>query len=125
MAMLLITHDWGVVARMCRRAVVMYAGQAVEEGHVVQVFDQPLHPYTEGLLQSNPQLGRAREPLPAIPGRVPAPGRWPSGCRFHPRCSYASADCLVAPIPLLEAEHERLTRCIHAERVQEKKALAT
>ena len=124
MAMLLISHDWGVVARTCDRAVVMYAGQLVEEAEVVAIFDQPLHPYTEGLLRSNPQGGRDREQLQTIPGTVPAPGAWPSGCRFSPRCRYVTADCQLGPVPLLEPEAARLSRCIHTEQLKTR-SLAT
>jgi peptide/nickel transport system permease protein len=120
MAMLLISHDWGVIARMCERAIVMYAGELVEEADVTAIFDEPLHPYTEGLLRSNPQGGRDREPLATIPGTVPAPGRWPSACRFSPRCRYVTAACQLAPIPLLEPESARLSRCIHTEQLQRK-----
>jgi peptide/nickel transport system permease protein len=118
MAMLLITHDWGVVARMCQRATVMYAGQVVEEAEVAEVFEKPLHPYTEGLLQSNVRRGQARQPLRAIAGTVPAPGHWPAACRFHPRCRYATADCQLGPIPILEPEPGRSSRCIRTEQLQ-------
>jgi peptide/nickel transport system permease protein len=124
MAMLLISHDWGVVARTCDRAVVMYAGQLVEEADVIAIFDRPLHPYTEGLLRSNPQGGRDREQLETIPGTVPAPGAWPSGCRFAPRCRYVTAACQLAAVPLLETENARLSRCIHTDRLKSK-SLAT
>ncbi len=120
MAILLITHDWGIVADMCERAVVMYAGQVVEVAAVDDLFQQPLHPYTEGLLQSNPRLGRARQHLAAIPGSVPPPESWPAGCRFHPRCKYATADCQLSRIPLLEDPSGRLSRCIHSDRLRER-----
>jgi peptide/nickel transport system permease protein len=120
MAILLITHDWGIVADMCERAVVMYAGQVVEVAAVDDLFDQPLHPYTERLLRSNPRLGRARQHLAAIPGSVPPPEGWPAGCRFHPRCKYATADCQLNRIPLLEDSSGRLSRCIHSDRLRSK-----
>jgi len=120
MAILLITHDWGIVADMCERAVVMYAGQVVEVASVDDLFHQPLHPYAEGLLLSNPRLGRARRHLAAIPGSVPPPEGWPAGCRFHPRCKYATAECQLTRIPLLEDPSGRLSRCIHSDRLRTK-----
>src|SRR2546425_2614196 len=85
MAVLLVTHDWGVVADLCDRAMVMYAGQAVEQAALEPLFRQPLHPYTEALLFSNPHHAPDAEVLPAIPGSVPKPGTWPRGCHFNPR----------------------------------------
>lgn len=128
LAILLVTHDWGVVADLCDHAFVMYAGQVVERGSVADIFHRPKHPYTEGLLASNPHLavaaahptlptvpGTTPAPLSAIPGSVPAPQDWPHGCRFHPRCRYGTNDCTVAPIPLLAVEAEHLSRCIHSD----------
>ena len=94
MAILLVTHDWGVVADICDRAVVMYAGQVVEQARTSRrSSDEPLHPYTQALLASNPHHAVDGEPLPTIPGTVPAPGDWPAGCHFHPRCGYATDAC--------------------------------
>jgi peptide/nickel transport system permease protein len=123
MAILLITHDWGVVADLCDRAVVMYAGEVVECGPVADLFHRPLHPYTEGLLASNPYAatdGRGHVPTRAmdpsgpfstIPGSVPSPRDWPAGCHFHPRCRYATDGCRAGPVPRLEPEAGRLSRC--------------
>ena len=100
-AILLITHDLGVVAEMCDDVVVMYAGRVVERGPVADVFTTPQHPYTEALLQSIPMLGMTQaEPLRVIRGSVPSPRHWPEGCRFRPRCDYAFAKCVALP-PLL------------------------
>ncbi|MEN3283869.1 MAG: peptide/nickel transport system ATP-binding protein [Solirubrobacteraceae bacterium] len=115
MAIMLVTHDWGVVADICDRAVVMYAGQVVEEAELVPMFRQPRHPYTEALLASNPSNANEGDKLPAIPGTVPQPGAWPAGCHFHPRCAYATARCVERPIPLELAAPGRLARCIHHE----------
>jgi peptide/nickel transport system permease protein len=115
MALLLVTHDWGVVADICHRVVVMYAGQPVEAGDAQAMFDQPLHPYTEGLLRSAPALAAHGERLPSMPGRVPAPGSWPHGCRFADRCRLAAADCRRAPIPVMPVPGGRETRCIHSD----------
>ncbi len=93
MAMLLITHDLGVVAEVCDRVVVMYAGQVVEEGSVEDVFDDPQHPYTQGLLAALPSPERTRGALQSIPGTVPSPAAWPEGCRFRERCSWAEGTC--------------------------------
>ncbi|MGH7531104.1 MAG: ABC transporter ATP-binding protein [Gemmatimonadales bacterium] len=108
MAVLLITHDLGIVAGHADRVVVMYAGQVVETATTMELFDHPTHPYTEGLLAAVPRLeaspaspeGRAR--LQAIPGQVPAATAWPTGCRFHPRCPYAWDKCAAEPPPLLD-----------------------
>lgn len=100
MAILLITHDLGIVAEHARRVVVMYAGKVVEQGTVEQVFRRPAHPYTEGLLKAVPRLGRGKRRLQAIPGSVPDPADMPRGCRFHPRCSLADARCVEQEPPL-------------------------
>lgn len=117
MAVLLVTHDWGVVADLCRRVVVMYAGQVVEYTNLARVFDGPLHPYTEGLLHSDPHRAGVGEPLPAIAGMVPPPQAWPKGCHFHPRCPYGTEECARSPIPLLEPSPAHETRCIHHDRL--------
>jgi len=89
MAVMLITHDLGVVAEVCDRVIVMYAGRVVEEGTVDQIFRDPRHPYTQGLMRAIPRLGRQAERLAVIPGVVPSPTEWPQGCRFAARCPYA------------------------------------
>lgn len=99
-SILLITHDLAVVAEMCDRVAVMYAGKIVEISDVMTLFENPLHPYTRGLLASIPRLDDTRERLHAIPGAVPNPIKFPSGCRFHPRCPHAMEHCLTE-IPLL------------------------
>ncbi|MGF9762344.1 ABC transporter ATP-binding protein [Microvirga sp. 0TCS3.31] len=100
MAIMLITHDLGVVAEMCERVVVMYAGRVVEEADVFSLFARPLHPYTEGLLASIPRLDDERETLHAIPGVVPDPLARPSGCRFATRCPYVMDRCRQEEPPL-------------------------
>jgi len=85
-AMILITHDLGVIAEMANRVAVMYAGEIVEESVVATLFDKPLHPYTQGLIGSIPVLGEIRERLDVIPGSVPNLINLPQGCRFAPRC---------------------------------------
>jgi peptide/nickel transport system permease protein len=117
MAILLVTHDWGVVADICERAVVMYAGQIVESGSVSTLFNNPRHPYTEALLESNPHQARETELLPTIPGTVPRPGEWPLGCHFSSRCRYSTPDCTAGPVALQAAGDEHETRCIHHDEV--------
>ncbi|MEE0663386.1 MAG: ABC transporter ATP-binding protein [Collinsella bouchesdurhonensis] len=90
---LLITHDLGVVAETCSRVIVMYAGNIVEEAPVKELFANPQHPYTEGLIASVPRLGKRLHRLPSIPGSVPDLSVMPEGCRFAPRCKYARDSC--------------------------------
>lgn len=92
-AILLITHDLGVVAEMCDRVVVMYGGRAVEESDVVSIFTNPKHPYTQGLLESIPKIGDRVDRLSSIPGNVPIPAHMPMGCKFAPRCPHAMDVC--------------------------------
>jgi oligopeptide/dipeptide ABC transporter ATP-binding protein len=106
---LLITHDLGVVAEVCDRVVVMYAGQVVETGPVREIFARPQHPYTQGLLAAVPRPDQRGGRLAVIPGVVPPPTSWPHGCRFRPRCPYAWDLCHEQP-GLLEAGVQR-ARC--------------
>jgi len=110
-AIVLITHDLGVVAEMADRVLVMYAGQVVEEGSVAQLFSMPQHPYTVGLLGAIPSLGARRERLAAIEGMVPAPGAQPAGCRFAPRCPFADDRCRRDAPPLEELDRGHRSRC--------------
>ncbi|WP_439576470.1 ABC transporter ATP-binding protein [Elioraea sp.] len=112
MATMLITHDLGVVAQVVKRVVVMYAGKVVEEGPVEAVFGNPSHPYTAALMQSIPALAEGAARLPAIPGTVPAPGSWPSGCRFAPRCAHAVPECEVGMPPLHPVAPDHRAACI-------------
>jgi len=116
MAILLVTHDWGVVASICHRAAVMYAGQIVEQGLVTELFTRPQHPYTKALLAANPHLAEKGRPLTAIPGTVPLATEWPAGCHFSERCPIATPECAAAPIPLVTLGDERVVRCIRAGR---------
>ncbi|BAN26702.1 ABC transporter ATP-binding protein [Caballeronia insecticola] len=104
MAVLIVTHDMGVVARMADRMLVMYAGRAVETGPVTEVFDAPAHPYTRALLKAMPRLDCPGEPLRAIAGAPPAPQAIPTGCAFHPRCALAVPACSAdVPQPIVFA----------------------
>ena len=111
MAVLLITHNLGLVAERTRRVYVMYAGQIVEEALTEALFAAPLHPYTQGLMAAVPRLDRQRERLAAIPGQVPPATAWPAGCRFHPRCPFAWDRCRSEMPPLLPSGDGRKTRC--------------
>ena len=91
--MLLITHDLGVIAQICDRVAVMYAGRIVEFGDILSIFDRPKHPYTRSLLSCIPKLGMEKGSLKAIPGNVPSVRTFPGGCRFHPRCSDVESAC--------------------------------
>lgn len=115
MGLLLITHDLGVVASMADAVGVMYAGRMVERASAAELFEQPLHPYTRGLMQSAPTLDcldQAR--LPAIAGFVPSPGALPEGCLFRPRCAEASEQCLCRP-PRVRLGHREVCCWLHAQ----------
>jgi peptide/nickel transport system permease protein len=114
MAILFVTHDLGVIADVCDRVAVMYAGQIVEEASVDALFARPQHPYTEGLLSAMPQVGEREERLTVIRGRVPLPHEMPSGCRFAARCDYANDDCRRAPVALVESRGA-VVRCVRVE----------
>jgi oligopeptide/dipeptide ABC transporter ATP-binding protein len=117
MAVLLITHDLGVVAETADRVAVMYAGQVVEYCAVEATFRRTLHPYTAGLLASLPKLGHKEEELRVIPGNVPNPAHFPSGCRFHPRCPVAQDRCRVQEPPILTFDGDHLSRCWRADEI--------
>ena len=109
-SIILITHDMGVVAQMADRVLVMYAGQAVEEASVYEIFENPKHPYTIGLLNSIPKPGNDKT-LYNIKGTVPGLGEYPSGCRFAPRCDMHSENCDNNPPQLYEVAENRYVRC--------------
>jgi oligopeptide/dipeptide ABC transporter ATP-binding protein len=110
-AIVMITHDLGVIAEIARRVVVMYAGEVVEEATVDTLFASAHHPYTEGLLAAMPQLGGGAERLAVIPGTVPAPTAWPTGCRFRDRCPYAWERCAAEHPPLYDVGDGHVSRC--------------
>ncbi|MEO8294466.1 MAG: ABC transporter ATP-binding protein [Gemmatimonadota bacterium] len=115
MAVLLITHDLGIVAGRADRVAVMYAGQIVEQATTNQLFARPSHPYTQGLLASVPRLTGPRSRLTPIGGSVPTPDAWPSGCRFRPRCPQAFSKSELPPPPL-DVEPGHWMRCWLAEK---------
>lgn len=114
-SILLITHNLGLIAEMARRVVVMYAGKVVEEAPVKELFREPMHPYTQGLLGSVPVIGRkfreGRRRLQEIPGIVPSIFRMPSGCRFHPRCPKAMDVCREEAPPMIKLGADRRVLC--------------
>jgi peptide/nickel transport system ATP-binding protein len=116
MAMILITHDLGIVARVTDRVAVMYAGQIVETGAVKDVFSRPVHPYTQGLLDCIPIPGKTRrgEFLGSIPGMVPTPVGRLTGCTFRNRCSLASQECLAQGPEMRGIEGSHAYRCLRA-----------
>jgi oligopeptide/dipeptide ABC transporter ATP-binding protein len=114
MSLLLVSHDLSVVAGMCSRVGVMYAGELVEEGTAVEVLQRPSHPYTRGLIESLPERAETG-PLPSIPGSPPPPGQLPHGCAFAARCSLVTPDCEMAPIPLVPVDAGHLARCIRSD----------
>ncbi|MDF2678851.1 MAG: peptide transporter ATP-binding protein [Brevibacillus sp.] len=110
-SIMLITHDLGVVAEMCHRVIVMYAGQIVEEADVKKLFDEPKHPYTRGLMKSMPSVNVNQERLDAIPGAVPLLSEMPAGCRFAPRCSEAMDICREKNPELMSVSDSQKCRC--------------
>ena len=112
MAMIIITHDLGVVARTAHRVAVMYAGQIVEQGTTQQVLESPAHPYTAGLIGAVPRAAQGTDRLVSIPGIVPHPGAYPAGCRFQPRCSRSGPGC-DRPQALQDHGADRLIRCLY------------
>jgi peptide/nickel transport system ATP-binding protein len=113
MAILMITHNLGVVAEMCSRVAVMYMGKIVESANVSQIFHQPLHPYTIGLMRSIPHMGhRVKDRLVPIPGNVPDPFSIPEGCAFAPRCPARKRPGCKLDVPLVEIQPKHFVRCV-------------
>ena len=117
MAMILITHDLGVVADVADHVAVMYAGRVVERGRVRDVLARPAHPYTLALLESVPQLQQNSRALRPIVGSPPDMAAPPSGCAFHPRCRFATAKCSIGLPPQIAVQTGRIAECHHARRV--------
>jgi oligopeptide/dipeptide ABC transporter ATP-binding protein len=118
MAVILVTHDLGVVAQSCDRVAVLYAGRIAEYGAVGAVFATPRHAYTLGLLRSVPDARHARQPLLPIGGAPPPPDKVGDACAFMPRCTAATAACAAARPPLLSMPDGRLSACIHWDRLE-------
>ena len=121
-AILLITHDLGVIAEMCDAVTVMYAGSVVETGSIGDVLSRPRMPYSIGLLHSIPTIDEGadrRDVLPIIPGQVPDPNLHFDGCRFHPRCPFANETCITTPPPMIEVEPGHFAACHHTDSIGE------
>ncbi|MBQ0140157.1 MAG: ABC transporter ATP-binding protein [Kurthia sp.] len=114
-AVMLITHDLGVVAETCERVIVMYGGQIVEQGPVSEIFKNPQHPYTKGLIQSVPDMRHKKERLYSIPGNVPKPGSIKNGCRFAARCEFAFERCTQQNPPIYQINEQHTARCFLAD----------
>ena len=110
-SILLITHDLGVIAEMCDRVAVMYAGSIVEQASVEEIFEDPKHPYTQGLWGAIPRIDQEKEALAVISGTVPDLSQPPQGCKFHPRCSYRFDPCDRMIPPLSQTSHGHLVSC--------------
>jgi len=111
--MLLVTHDFGLVAELCDEVAVMYAGQIVEQGEVAAIFDHPAHPYTRALMGCRPKMSAPGSALPVIAGQVPSPGNWPGGCRFAPRCPQKGAGCEAEVALESWQQGSHRARCLH------------
>lgn len=118
MSVLLISHDWGVVSELCERAVVMYAGQVVEQAAVEAITFSSKHPYSRGLMKANPHFAKPGQPLLTIPGSVPTPAEWPIGCHFKDRCPIATEACGASPIKMHEINDKHFSRCLRTSEVE-------
>ena len=119
LSVLLITHNFGIVAETCDRVGVMYAGTMAEVGRTSDVFREPLHPYTQSLMRALPRTGARGRPLQSIPGMVPSLLVPPTGCRFHPRCEFAMKTCAARRPELLEHRSDHRAACLLYEGVRE------
>lgn len=113
-AVLLITHDLGVVAEVCDKVAVMYAGEIVESGTLEDVFKHTIHPYTKGLFGSLPDLNSKKDRLDTIPGMMPDPANLPQGCKFQSRCQHCTEQCLRAVPPVTALSDTHFVRCFYA-----------
>jgi oligopeptide transport system ATP-binding protein len=119
--MIIVSHDLGVVAEVCDRVAVMYAGNIVEIATSKELFEDPLHPYTMGLMESIPRADRGKQRLITIPGAVPDLSNPPSGCKFHPRCPYATVECMTELPALEKVDGNRYVRCIRFHEIRKER----
>jgi len=117
LSLILISHDWGVVADLCDNVIVMYAGQVVERASMSEMLREPRHPYSSALLASDPHRVSAGSRLPALAGTVPPIGQWPKGCHLAPRCSLATDECRSQAIYEIEVGENHTTRCVHSDQL--------
>ncbi|MFQ5344927.1 MAG: ABC transporter ATP-binding protein [Mariprofundus sp.] len=116
LGLLLVTHDFGLVAEMCDDVAVMYAGQIVEAGKVADIFDHPAHPYTRALMGCRPEVSEPGTSLTVISGQVPPPGQWPQGCHFADRCTLVRQNCMEKQVDAAAWQQgEHLARCLHVD----------
>jgi len=113
-AIMFITHDLGVIREMCDRVIVMYCGEIMEQAPTKEIFTNPTHPYTIGLLNTLPKYGVEGD-LPTIKGMVPPAGKFPSGCVFAPRCPYATEECVAKNPELTEVADGHMVCCFHPQ----------
>lgn len=114
-SLLLITHDLGVVAQVCDKVAIMYAGEIVEQGSVTEIFEHPSHPYTMGLFDSIPSLDKKVDKLIPIKGEMPDPTNLPTGCSFHPRCKYINEGCRKINVEMSKIGDTHFVRCLYHE----------
>ena len=114
LSLLLITHDLGMAAELCDRIIIMYAGRILEMGSIEEVYENPIHPYTQALLASVPRVDLAEQDPQPIIGSVPDPIDLPVGCKFHPRCAFAVGQCIPDEPAIEEVHPGRMVRCIRA-----------
>lgn len=119
MSMLYVTHDLAVVAQLCQRLEVMYAGSIVESGLVADVFREPNHPYTQGLVNATPDVDAVVAELKGIRGNAPTLGNWPEGCAFNPRCDFATDECRSGMFPLRKIVDGRASACVHIDQLHQ------
>ena len=117
MGVMWVTHDLGVVAQICDRVIVMYAGQIMESAGVIDLFEQSRHPYTQGLMASIPKTGSRQGQLQSIPGQPPNLRHLPPGCPFAPRCRYATKECTAGRVSLREVSPGHQSACIRFEEI--------
>ena len=116
-SLLMITHNLGIISELCKNVAVMYAGAIIEYGSVKEVFTNPMHPYTKGLLGASPTLDDQKERLVAIPGEVANPYHLPKGCSFNPRCECKNADCAEEIPPMIKINESHYVACCHCGEV--------
>lgn len=115
MSVIFVSHDMGLIAEICDKVLVMYAGEMVEYAPAIHLFEKPTHPYTQLLLKTIPRLDARRGQFQEIPGQVPSPANYPSGCKFHPRCPFSDATCRQQSPPTFEIPENHFHRCWHPQ----------
>jgi oligopeptide/dipeptide ABC transporter ATP-binding protein len=117
MSLLYVTHNLALLAQLCQRVEVMYAGRIVERGTISETFAAPTHPYTRGLVRATPDVDSAADSLLGIPGAAPPLDARPAGCAFQPRCDFATTECRAGEFPLRDLGDGRASACLYAGRI--------